>query len=105
SYRPGVTFSQLKDCLPDYVVETLQEAIPHFNAKIKGFAMADSILTGVETRSSSPVKINRDKDYQSNISGIYPVGEGAGYAGGIMSSAVDGLKVAQSIMEKFKPLR
>ncbi|MCR1899832.1 NAD(P)/FAD-dependent oxidoreductase [Irregularibacter muris] len=105
TYKPGVTFAQLKDCLPDYVIETLKEAIMHFNTKIKGFAMPDSILTGVETRSSSPIRINRDEDYLSNIGGIYPVGEGAGYAGGIMSSAVDGFKIAEKIMEKYAPLK
>ena len=66
--------------------------------------MPDSILTGVETRSSSPVRITRDKNYLSNINGLYPVGEGAGYAGGIMSSAVDGIKVAEKIMERFAPV-
>lgn len=103
TYKPGVTFAELKKCLPDYVTETLKEAIPYFNTKIKGFAMPDSILTGVETRSSSPVRINRDEDHLSNIQGLYPVGEGAGYAGGIMSSAVDGLKTAEKVMEKYAP--
>jgi len=104
TYKPGVTFAQLKDCLPHYIVETLKEAILYFDNKIKGFAMPDSVLTGVETRSSSPVRIKRDDNYLSNIQGIYPVGEGAGYAGGIMSSAVDGCRVAEKIMEKYAPL-
>jgi uncharacterized FAD-dependent dehydrogenase len=87
--------------LPPYVVETLKEAIVHFGTKLKGFAMPDSILTGVETRSSSPVRINRDDNFLSNVQGLYPIGEGAGYAGGIMSSAVDGIKAAEKIMEKY----
>ncbi len=98
TYKPGVVFVELKNCLPQYVADTLKEAIRDFDAKIRGFAMPDSILTGVETRSSSPVRITRDNSYLSNISGLYPVGEGAGYAGGIMSSAVDGIKVAEKII-------
>ena len=104
TYKPGVTFASLKDCLPNFVTETLKEAIVHFDTKIKGFAMPESILTGVETRSSSPVRMTRDENYLSNLQGIYPVGEGAGYAGGIMSSAVDGFKVAEKVMEKYIPL-
>ncbi len=104
TYKPGTTFVPLKNCLPDYVIRTLKEAILYFDNKIKGFAMPDSILTGVETRSSSPVRINRDESFQSNIRGLYPVGEGAGYAGGIMSSAVDGFKAAEKIIEKYAPL-
>lgn len=104
TYRPGTAFVPLKNCLPDYVIRTLKEAIMHFDTKIKGFAMADSILTGVETRSSSPVRINRDESFQSNIRGLYPVGEGAGYAGGIMSSAVDGFRAAEKVIEKYAPL-
>lgn len=104
TYKPGVAFARLKDCLPDYVIETLKEAIVYFDTRIKGFAMPDSILTGVETRSSSPVRINRDHDYLSNIKGLYPVGEGAGYAGGIMSSAVDGVKAAEKVMARYAPL-
>ena len=92
TYLPGVEFAQLNKCLPEYVTETIKEAIIYFDARIKGFAMYDSILTGVETRSSSPVRIYRDSNHCSNISGLYPMGEGAGYAGGIMSSAVDGFK-------------
>ncbi len=104
TYLPGVTFAQMKECLPNYVIETMKEAIVHFNTKIKGFAMPDGILTGVETRSSSPVRINRDENFLSNIAGLYPVGEGAGYAGGIISAAVDGIKVAEKVMERFAPL-
>lgn len=101
TYMPGVTFASIKDCLPDYVIETMKEAIIHFDTKLKGFAMPDGILTGVETRSSSPVRISRDADFISNIKGLYPIGEGAGYAGGIMSSAVDGIKASEKVMEKY----
>lgn len=104
TYKPGVTFAPIKDCLPDYVVETMKEAIRYFDTKVEGFALEDGILTGVETRSSSPVRILRNADFISNISGIYPVGEGAGYAGGIMSSAVDGIKTAEKIIQRFSPL-
>ena len=100
SYRPGVVFAELKNCLPAYVIETLKEAIVFFDTRVRGFAMPDAILTGVETRSSSPLRINRDEDHLSNIGGLYPVGEGAGYAGGIMSSAVDGVKTAEKIMQR-----
>lgn len=105
TYKPGVTFARLKDCLPDYVIETLKEAIVYFDNKIKGFAMPEAILTGVETRSSSPVRINRDEKCQSNIEGLYPMGEGAGYAGGIMSSAVDGVKAAEEVIQKYVPIK
>lgn len=101
TYKPGVKFVELKYCLPDYVIATMKEAIVYFDAKIKGFNMSDGILTGVETRSSSPIRINRDDEYLSNISGLYPIGEGAGYAGGIMSSAVDGIRVAENIVSKY----
>lgn len=101
TYEPGVTFSQLKECLPDYIIQTMKEALEYFDTKINGFAMADAIMTGVETRSSSPVRINRDENNGSNIKGLYPMGEGAGYAGGIMSSAVDGVKTAEKVIQKF----
>lgn len=105
TYRPGVTFVPLKNCLPDYAINTIKEAIVYFNTKIEGFAMPDSILTGVETRSSSPVRINRDENFVANVGGMYPTGEGAGYAGGIMSSAVDGVKTAEKVMMKYAPLQ
>lgn len=104
TYKPGVVPGELRECLPDYVIETLKEAIVYFDTKIQGFAHPESILTGVETRSSSPVRITRDENFESNIGGIYPIGEGAGYAGGIMSSAVDGIKAAEKIMAKYAPL-
>ncbi|MEG2199971.1 MAG: NAD(FAD)-utilizing dehydrogenase, partial [Anaerovorax sp.] len=81
--------------LPDFVVESLREAIPNLGRKLKGFDHPGAVLTGVETRSSSPVRILRDENLESNIKGIYPAGEGAGYAGGIVSAAVDGLKIAE----------
>lgn len=101
SYRPGVCFTTLDNCLPDYVVESIREALPVLGRKIKGFDDPDAVLTGVETRSSSPVKILRNENFQSNITGIYPAGEGAGYAGGIVSSAVDGLKVAEAVIKRY----
>ena len=100
SYKPGYTLCNLNDILPDFVKSTLKEGILSFDKKLKGFASPDAILTGVETRSSSPVTILRNEDLMSNIEGIYPCGEGAGYAGGITSAAVDGIKVAIKIIEK-----
>lgn len=99
TYKPGVTFANLQEILPQYVTETLKEGILDFDKKIKGFADEDSILTGVETRTSSPVRIVRDETLQSNIKGIYPCGEGAGYAGGITTAAMDGIKCAIKILE------
>ena len=98
SYLPGTTLSNLNEILPSFVSSTLKEGILYFDKKLKGFAHPDSILTGVETRSSSPVKIPRDRYFVSNVDGIYPCGEGAGYAGGIMSAAVDGIKTSLSIL-------
>lgn len=100
TYKPGVTFANLQEILPGYVASTLKEGILEFDKKIKGFADKDSILTGVETRSSSPVRILRNEDFISNVKGIYPSGEGAGYAGGIMTAAIDGIKCAIKILEK-----
>jgi len=102
SYRPGYKFVKMTDIFPSYITDTMKEALNDFNRKIKGFSMPDAILTGVETRSSSPIRILRDEDHQSNIKGLYPMGEGAGYAGGIMSSAVDGIKTAEKIIVKYK---
>jgi hypothetical protein len=103
SYQPGVTLTDLQECLPGYVVETLREGLSEFEKKIKGFSMADALLTGVETRTSSPVRILRGKDYQSiSVGGLYPVGEGSGYAGGILSSAMDGIKAAEAMISRFK---
>jgi uncharacterized FAD-dependent dehydrogenase len=100
SYKPGYTLSNLNELFPEYINKTLKESIIAFDKKIKGFANPDAILTGVETRSSSPVTITRNDDLECNLPGIYPCGEGAGYAGGITSAAVDGIKVAIKIIEK-----
>lgn len=89
TYLPGVTLSNLNNILPKFVSSTLKEGILYFDTKLSGFANPDSILTGIESRSSSPVRILRNETMQSNILGLYPCGEGAGYAGGIMSAAVD----------------
>ena len=98
SYQPGVHMTDLSSCVPPYVIEALREAIPAFDKQIRGFAMADAVLTGVETRTSSPIRIKRGDDYQSiNTRGLYPAGEGAGYAGGILSAGVDGIKVAEAL--------
>ena len=97
TYRPGVAPTDLDRCLPDYVTETLRGALPVFDRKLPGFAAPDSLLTGVETRSSSPVRILRGEDFQSAVRGLYPCGEGAGYAGGITSAAVDGIRVAEAV--------
>ena len=98
SYKPGVTLGDLSESLPDYAIAAIREAIPAFDQKIRGFAMNDAILTGIETRTSSPIRIKRNEAYQSlNTSGLYPAGEGAGYAGGILSAGIDGLKVAEAV--------
>ena len=98
SYQPGVTPTDLSLCLPDYAVAAIREALPAFARQIPGFAMADAVMTGVETRTSSPIRMTRGKDFQSlNVKGLYPAGEGAGYAGGILSAAVDGIKVAEAL--------
>ncbi|MCW3475849.1 NAD(P)/FAD-dependent oxidoreductase [Limobrevibacterium gyesilva] len=98
SYRPGVHPTDLSTCLPDYAVAAIREALPAFDRQIKGFAMDDAVLTGVETRTSSPIRIRRDEAFQSvNTRGLYPAGEGAGYAGGILSAGVDGVRVAEAV--------
>lgn len=99
SYKPGITLCNLNDLFPNFVNETLKDGIIYFDTKLKGFAHPDSILTGVETRTSSPVRIIRDENLVSNIEGLYPCGEGAGYAGGIMTAAVDGIKCAIKVIE------
>jgi uncharacterized FAD-dependent dehydrogenase len=100
TYGPGVSLGTLNGCLPGYVLESLREALPVLERKVKGFSHPEAVLTGVETRSSSPVKILRDENFESNIGGIYPAGEGAGHAGGIISAAIDGMRVAEAIIEK-----
>ncbi len=99
SYTPGVHLTDLSTALPDYAIDAIREALPAFAKQIRGFDLADAVLTGVETRTSSPVRIRRNRDdYQSvNTTGLYPSGEGAGYAGGILSAAVDGIEVAEAV--------
>jgi len=102
SYTPGVRLTDLaergNESLPDYCLDAIREALPAFERQIAGFALADAVLTGVETRTSSPLRITRGRDFQSlNVAGLYPAGEGAGYAGGIMSAGVDGIEVAEAL--------
>jgi uncharacterized protein len=98
SYKPGVRLTDLATCLPDFAVAAIREALPAFDRQIKGFALRDAMLTGVETRTSSPIRIRRDNTYQSlNTRGLYPAGEGAGYAGGILSAGVDGIRIAEAV--------
>jgi uncharacterized FAD-dependent dehydrogenase len=102
SYRPGVTPTDLAGCLPDYAIAAIREALPAFGRQIKGFDRADAVLTGVETRTSSPVRIQRGEDFQSlNTKGLYPAGEGAGFAGGILSAGVDGIRVAEAVAKSI----
>tara|TARA_B100001093_G_C26269458_1_gene776265 strand:+ start:69 stop:620 length:552 start_codon:yes stop_codon:yes gene_type:complete len=98
SFRPGVTYTDLRECLPGFIAKALKEAVPRIAKRLKGFDYSHAVLTAVESRSSSPLRITRDRDHQClNVLGLYPAGEGAGYAGGIVSAAVDGLKVAESV--------
>ena len=98
SYQPGVTLGDLTKALPEFAIAAIQEAIPVFDKQINGFAMEDAVLTCIETRTSSPICIKRGKDFQNiNTKGLYPAGEGAGYAGGILSAAIDGIKVAEAV--------
>lgn len=98
SYTPGITLTDLSEALPQFAIEAIREALPAFDKQIKGFAMNDAILTGVETRTSSPIRIKRREDGQSlNTDGLYPAGEGAGYAGGILSAGIDGIKAAEAV--------
>jgi uncharacterized FAD-dependent dehydrogenase len=98
SYTPGITLTDLSEALPPFAIKAIREAIRAFDKQIKGFAMSDALLTGVETRTSSPIRITRREDGQSlNIDGLYPAGEGAGYAGGILSAGIDGIKAAESV--------
>jgi uncharacterized FAD-dependent dehydrogenase len=98
SYKPGVHLTDLATSLPAYAIEAIREAIPAFDKQIKGFSMHDALLTGVETRTSSPLRMTRGADFQSlNVKGLFPAGEGAGYAGGILSAGVDGIRVAEAL--------
>ena len=102
SYKPGVHLTDLSQVLPAYAIDAMREALPVFGRKIRGFDMADAVMTGVETRTSSPLKIPRGADFQStNTRGLYPAGEGASYAGGILSAAVDGIKVAEALANEM----
>ena len=102
SYKPGVTPTDLFTCLPDYAITAIREALPAFGRQIHGFDMADAVLTGVETRTSSPIRIKRDETFQSlNTRGLFPAGEGAGYAGGILSAGVDGIKIAEAVAQSM----
>jgi uncharacterized FAD-dependent dehydrogenase len=103
SYKPGYTFVNLKECLPEFVIDSMKEALVSLDKKINGFAMDDAVLTGVETRSSAPVRIVRDDEtlQSQNVKNLYPCGEGAGYAGGIITAAVDGIKCAEKIIQNY----
>jgi hypothetical protein len=98
SYQPGVTLVDLHEALPAYATAAMREALPAFARKIRGYDMQDAVLTGVETRTSAPLRIDRGEDFQSlNTEGLFPAGEGAGYAGGILSAGVDGIKVGEAV--------
>ena len=102
TYRPGVHWCDLHDVLPAVLTDAMEEALPKLDGMLKGFAQADAVLTATETRSSSPVRIIRDESRQSKLAGLYPTGEGAGYAGGIMSAALDGIMTAEALIEQLK---
>lgn len=103
SYKPGVTPTDLALCLPDFVVKSIGEALPFFERKIKGYMMADAVMTGVETRTSSPLRITRDKTGQSlTVKGLFPAGEGAGYAGGILSAGIDGIRAGEWLAASYE---
>ncbi|AAK81017.1 hypothetical protein BJV85_000820 [Clostridium acetobutylicum] len=103
SYTPGYKFASLSECLPPYVIAALKEGLVNFDKKITGYMLSDAVMTGIETRTSAPLKITRNESLESiSLKGLYPSGEGAGFAGGIISAAVDGVKSAESIMRKYK---
>jgi uncharacterized FAD-dependent dehydrogenase len=106
SYRPAVRPADLSRCLPEFAVAAIRAALPAFDRDIPGFAMADAVLTGVETRTSSPVRIGRGEDGHSlNTRGLFPAGEGAGYAGGILSAGVDGIRAAEAVARAMTAAR
>ena len=106
SYEPGFEFADMRECLPSYVVDGIKEGVNNFDRKIKGYGREDAVLTGIETRTSAPVKITRNERLESiSLSGLYPCGEGAGFAWGIVSAAVDGIKVAERIIEKYSAIQ
>jgi len=106
SYQPGVHLTDLSHALPDFAIDAIREAIPAFDRQIRGFALPDAMLTGVETRTSSPLRITRGEDLQSvNVKGLYPAGEGAGYAGGILSAGIDGIRIAEAVARQIAGLQ
>lgn len=106
SYKPGVKMTDLSECLPPFVIEAFREALPVFGRQIANYDHPDAVMTGVETRTSSPVRITRGKDFQSlNVARLFPAGEGAGYAGGILSAAIDGIKVAEAVAQSLMAAR
>ena len=98
SYRPGVRYADLHSCLPDFVSEALEQALPLLGRRLAGYDAPDALMTAVETRSSSPVRILRGPDGQASLPGLFPCGEGAGYAGGILSAAADGMRTAEAVL-------
>ncbi|WP_341538543.1 FAD-dependent protein, partial [Pseudomonas viridiflava] len=99
SYKPGVKLVDLAEALPAFAIEAIREALPAFDKQIKGFSLHDAVLTGIETRTSAPLRITRGPNMQSlNTKGLYPAGEGAGYAGGILSAGVDGIRTAEALV-------
>ena len=102
TYRPGVTWTALDGCLPPEVARTLRAALPVLDRRVHGFAAPEAVLTGIESRSSSPVRVLRDEGCQSAVRGVFPCGEGCGYAGGIVSAAVDGIRVAEAVARGAK---
>ncbi|MFA7076697.1 MAG: hypothetical protein WC152_08565 [Candidatus Izemoplasmatales bacterium] len=104
TYKPDVTLVDFNKIIPGFILPTLKRALIDFDKKINGFAMDDAVITGFETRSSSPIRIVRNDNFEANIEGVFPMGEGAGYAGGIMSSAVDGIKIAEEVIRRYKSL-
>ncbi|MBQ9329735.1 MAG: hypothetical protein IJ221_01940, partial [Oscillibacter sp.] len=105
SYRPGVTWTDLHRCLPAFVADAIAEALPILGRKLRGYDSPDAVLTAVESRSSSPIRIPRDETYQSSLRGLYPCGEGAGYAGGILSAAADGMRCAEQLCASLASAR
>jgi uncharacterized FAD-dependent dehydrogenase len=103
SFKPGITPARMDECLPAFVRESLREALPYFSRKMPGFVSPDAVLIGIETRTSCPLRILRNEDCQSqSVQGLYPIGEGSGYTGGIISSALDGIKAAEAVLKKFE---
>ena len=105
AYRPGVTLCELHEILPERITSVLEQALPELDKRLHGFARPDAVLTAPETRSSSPVRILRDETRQSSLRGLYPCGEGAGYAGGITSAALDGMLTAEAIINELSNLK